>query len=240
MNRLRQNGMSCVMALAAVVVVLAPTASAGFTSVGAFYSVSSSVGGGNLINTAMDTTPVSWVNNGNWTAPSASIEWSNNLQVWNQATGIGMVNVNIVIRNNTAAAQDFTLVAGMDGFASGPFTASGSIGGQYVNGSATLGMLTSSGPLWSAIADSSIVNTQLNNALFFAQPFQVVSLGSFSFSNIQFGGGISDRASIAFSMRLSPGGEASFTSVFSFQVIPAPAAFALIGLMPLVRSRRRR
>ncbi|MCX5664817.1 MAG: hypothetical protein NTY97_08995, partial [Planctomycetota bacterium] len=139
----------------------------------------------------------------------------------------------------TSAAQDFAVNIAMLGTASGPLVAAGSVGGQYVNGSASLGSLTSTGALWSAGIDGATVNTQLNNALFFAQPFQVVSLGSFSFNSLAINS-ITDRASIRFSLRLSAGGEASFTSAFSFQFVPGPASLALIGFLPIVRSRRRR
>lgn len=226
--------------IAGVLGVFVQGASAGFASAGAFYTVTSTAGSGSLSNAATNTSAVSWVNNGSWTATNASATWSNNLQVWNEATGLGIVNANIVIHNNTSSAQDFTITAGMEGFASGPFTSSGSIGGQYVNGSGSLGMLTSSGPLWSALADTNAVNTQFNNALFFAHPYEVVSLGNFNFSNISFANGISSHASITFSFRISAGAEASFTSTFSFQSVPAPAALALLGLIPIVGPRRRR
>lgn len=122
----------------------------------------------------------------------------------------------------------------------GPLVAAGSVGGQYVNGSASLGSLTSTGALWSAGIDGVTVNTQLNNALSFAQPFQVVSLGSFNFNNLSISNSITNNASIRFSLRISAGGEASFTSAFSFQAVPGPASLALIGFLPIVRSRRRR
>ena len=219
--------------------LISSAASAGFDSSGASFSVTSSAGSGTLVNVPTQITPTAWSNTGSWTGTNASVTWQNDIQGWNSTTSAGFTNGNIVIRNNTSAAQDFTVTIAMLGNATGPLVAAGSVGGQYVNGSASLGSLTSTGALWSVGIDGVTVNTQLNNALFFAQPFQVVSLGSFSFNNLAMNS-ITDRASILFSLRLSAGGEASFTSAFSFQAVPGPASLALIGFLPIVRSRRRR
>ena len=219
--------------------LISSAASAGFTSSGASFSVTSSAGSGTLVNVPTQITPAAWSNTGSWTGTNASVTWQNDIQGWNSTTSAGFTNGNIVIRNNTTTAQDFAVTIAMLGTANFPLVGSGSIGGQYVNGSASLGSLTSTGALWSAGIDGATVNTQLNNALFFAQPFQLVSLGSFSFNSLAINS-ITDRASIRFSLRLSAGGEASFTSAFSFQFVPGPASLALIGFLPIVRSRRRR
>ena len=221
------------------VCLISSAASAGFNSSGAFFSVTSSAGSGTLVNVPTQITPSAWSNTGSWTGTNASVTWANDIQGWNSTTSAGFTNGNIVIRNNTSSAQDFNVTIAMLGTANFPLVGAGSIGGQYVNGSGSLGSLTSTGALWSAGIDGATVNTQLNNALFFAPPFQVVSLGSFSFNNLAINS-ITDRASIRFSLRLSAGGEASFTSAFSFQFIPGPASLALIGFLPIVRSRRRR
>ena len=221
------------------VCLISSAASAGFNSSGAFFSVTSSAGSGTLVNVSSQITPETWSNTGSWTATNASVTWANDIQGWNSTTSAGFTNGNIAIRNNTSSAQDFNVTIAMLGTANFPLVGAGSIGGQYVNGSGSLGSLTSTGALWSAGIDGATVNTQLNNALFFAPPFQVVSLGSFSFNNLAINS-ITDRASIRFSLRLSAGGEASFTSAFSFQAVPGPASLALIGFLPIVRSRRRR
>ena len=220
--------------------LISSAASAGFNSSGALFSVTSSVGSGTLVNVPTQITPSAWSNTGSWTGTNASVTWANDIQGWNSTTSAGFTNGNIVIRNNTTTAQDFAVTIAMLGTATGPLVAAGSVGGQYVNGSASLGSLTSTGALWSAGIDGTTVNTQLNNALFFAPSFQVISLGSFNFSNLAIGNSVTDRASIRFSLRLSAGGEASFTSAFSFQAVPGPASLALIGFLPIVRSRRRR
>ena len=221
------------------VCLISSAASAGFNSSGAFFSVTSSAGSGTLVNVSSQITPETWSNTGSWTGTNASVTWANDIQGWNSSTLAGFTNGNIAIRNNTSSEQDFNVTIAMLGTANFPLVGAGSIGGQYVNGSGSLGSLTSTGALWSAGIDGATVNTQLNNALFFAPPFQVVSLGSFSFNNLAINS-ITDRASIRFSLRLSAGGEASFTSAFSFQAIPGPASLALIGFLPIMRSRRRR
>ena len=226
-------GLGCLL-----VCLISSTASAGFNSSSAFFSVTSSAGSGTLVNVSTQITPETWSNTGSWTGTNASVTWANDIQGWNSTTLAGFTNGNIVIRNNTTTAQDFAVTISMLGTATGPLVAAGSVGGQYVNGSASLGSLTSTGALWSAGIDGATVNTQLNNALFFAPPFQVISLGSFSFNSLAINS-ITDRASILFSLRLSAGGEASFTSAFSFQAVPGPASLALIGFLPIVRSRRR-
>lgn len=234
------NGLTNSLLLTASLTGLVTTAaSAGFTSSGANFTVVSTADSGTLVNTATQISSYVWANTGSWTSANASVTWANDTQGWNPITGVGFTNANVVIRNNTASAQNFLVTIAMLGSDVGPHVASGSIGGQYVNGSGSLGSLTSTGPLWSGLIDTTTVNSQLNNALFFAQPYSVMSLGNFNFSNIQTGG-IGGSASIKFSLRLSAGGEASFTSAFSFQSVPAPAAFALFGMLPLARSRRRR
>ncbi len=223
-----------------IVFALSSETNAGFTSAGALFNVVTSAGSGAPTNAVTQISPYAWGNTGGWTGSQASVSWANDIQGWNPTTGAGFSNANIVIRNNTASAQDFLVTVSVLGTATGPFVAAGSLGGQYVNGSGSLGSLTSTGPLWTAGIDGTTVNSQLNSALFFAQPYQVVSLGNFNFSNLQIASSVSNDFSIQYSLRLSAGGEASFTSAFSFQSVPGPASIALIGLMPFVRSRRRK
>jgi len=85
-----------------------------------------------------------------------------------------------------------------------------------------------------------VVRSELNNALFFAQPFQVISIGNFGFSNPLYGGSVTNSMSLRFSMRLSAGAEASFTSTVAFQAVPTPGAAALVCLAGVFGQRRRR
>lgn len=221
--------------------LLTAAAHAGFTSSGCTYSVTSSAGTGSWSNITTEFSPTAWMNSGGWMSAnsSAAVTWANNVWGWDPSTSAGFMNNNILIRNNTNAAQDFVFTAQMNGTATGPFFASGSVSGQFVNASESLGQLTSTGPLWSALNDGTTVTSQFPNALVFAAPFQIASLGSSNFTNIPIGNSIGSQVAIRFSLRLSAGGEASFTSAFSFQV-PGPASLAILALAPVFGSRRRR
>lgn len=214
---------------------------AGFNSAGCSYIVSSTAGLGSGSNATTDLSPTTWMNTGGWATPSslASATWTNNVWGWNSATEAGFMSANMIIKNHTNSAQDFVFTAAMSGTAAGPFLATGSVAGQFLNASESLGMLTSAGPLWSALVDGSTVNSQLPNALVFAAPFQVASLGSFNFTNIAVSESIDSQVALRFAFRISAGGEANFVSNFSFQV-PGPASLAFVALAPLFGSRRRR
>lgn len=239
---MKVNIKNCAVILAGTMSLITSVATAGFTSSGCVYTVTSSAAGGSLSNITTDLSPTAWMNSGGWqTAGStASVTWVNNIGGWNSVTAAGFMNANIVVRNNTTLTQDFVFTAAMNGTATGPFLISGSLGGEFVNGSGSLGQLTSTGPLWSALFDGVAVRTELNNALLFAPPLQVLSVGNFNFSNIPVSGSIGQQAAIRFSLRLTAGGEVSFTSAFSFQVVPAPAALAVFAVAGLFGSRRRR
>jgi hypothetical protein len=237
MNRLTVVRSLC--GITTALIVCAPV-EAGFNSNAPLFTVVSTAGSATANDTSTLLAPGVYAHTGSWTVANASINWDFNVFGWSDATQSGFLNSNIVVKNNTATAQTFTFTVAMPGEANGPIRFGGSIGGQFVNGSGSLGQLTSSGPLWSAIIDGAPASTQLNNALFFVQPFAVQSLGSFNFSNQLLSGAITSAAAIKFSFTMSAGGEASFTSNFNFQQVPAPGALALIGFVPLTTARRRR
>jgi hypothetical protein len=204
--------------------------SADFVMGGTSISVTCSAGVESPTNSMIQITPTTWSATGSWSTPTASVSWMNNTFGWNNTSQNGFANGNITVRNNTSAAQDFDVVLNMGGTAGGPLSVSGSIGGQFVNGSTSLGSVTSVGPLWQARVDNSVIRSELNNALFFAQPFQVISLGNFNFTNLLFDGSVGSSVALQFSLRLSAGGEASFTSTMAFQSVPTPGVTALIAL----------
>jgi hypothetical protein len=226
--------------------LLAMPSSAGFVMGGTSIGVTTSAGTGSQTNSMTQISPTTWSATGSWSTPTASVSWMNNTFGWNNTSHNGFANGNITVRNNTSAAQDFDVVLNMGGTAGGPLSVSGSIGGQFVNGSTSLGSVTSVGPLWQARVDNSAIRSELNNALFFAQPFQVISLGNFNFTNLLFDGSVGSSVALRFSLRLSAGGEASFTSTIAFQSVPAPGVAALIALAggcgtsisPIGRRRR--
>jgi len=223
-----------------VAIFLAMPCSAAFVMAGTSIAVSSSAGTGTLSNTLAQVSPNSWTATGSWSTASASVSWTNNTFSWNGSTQSGFANGNIVVRNNTSAAQNFSVVINMGGAVTSPLSFGGSLGGQFVNGSTLPGNLASDGPVWEARADNGLVRSELHNVLLVAQPFQVVSIGDFSFSNSLYNGTVTNSVSLGFSMRLSAGGEASFTSTLALQTIPAPGALALVVLASAFERRRRR
>lgn len=235
-NKLQASALAALAACAAT----GSHALASFVPAQLTFDILSSAGSASPTDTATQIAPGVWAHTGGWAASGASIEWSSNTVGWNGTTGYGFMNSNVVFRNLTSTAQTFSFIASMDGSASGTSVLGGSVGGQFVNASESLGILSSSGPMWSAMIDGLTVNNQYDNALFFAQPYQVASLGNRNFSNQNNFGAIASAVSIRYSFTLSAGGEASFTSNFHFQVIPAPAAAAMLCLAPILGSRRRR
>ena len=225
--------------LLAAVLVCGPALGAfdpgGFTIV-----IVSTAGNATPTNTVTPISNTLWSATGGWSTGGASVSWTNNTQGWNPATNSGFTNGNFVVRNESASAQDYSITIGMMGSAAGPLTVSGSVGGQFLNTSFGLGSLTSVGPLWETRADNNVVRSELNNALFVAQPFQVMSLGDFSFNNTFYEVSVTSSVSLHLSMRLSAGSEASFTSTFAFQAVPAPGAVALVALAGAFGRRRRR
>lgn len=220
--------------------LLTASAQAGFSPSTLLFNVTSSAGSGNSSDNAVQIAPGVYSHTGAWATDGASIQWSSNIVGWNDTTGLGFLNSNITIRNLTSSTQTFSFVVSMSGQSSGPWTLGGSVGGQFVNGSNSLGMLTSTGPLWRALIDGGSISDQFDNAGFFAQPFQVVSLGNRNFSNQAHSASIGTSVGIAYSLSLTAGGEASFTSNFNFQAIPAPAPLALMAITALMPSHRRR
>ncbi|MSR29276.1 MAG: hypothetical protein EXS03_06860 [Phycisphaerales bacterium] len=204
------------------------------------FSVVSTAGSASTSNSATQLAPGVYAHTGGWLVSGASVSWTSNVLGWSDSTNSGFLNSNIVVKNNTATSQTFLFTVTMMGTTAGSATFGGSLGGQFVNAGPSLGSLTSSGPLWSASIDGAAVNTQLNNALFFALPFSVESIGSSNFSNQAYASSIASSISVKYSLTLSAGGEATFNSSFSLQVVPSPAALALFGFTPLMGSRRRR
>lgn len=203
-------------------------------------AVVSTAGSTTPTNTVAPVSATTWAATGGWTFGGASVSWTNNTQGWNPLTSTGFTSGNVVIRNESAAAQDYTITIGMTGVAAGPLVVSGSVGGQFLNTSFGLGSLTSSGPLWSALVDGANARNEFNNTLVFAQPFQIISLGNANFSNVVVPTSTASTLAIRLSVRMSAGSEASFTSSFAFQAVPAPGAIALITVAGMFGRRLRR
>lgn len=218
--------------------VVAANASAGFVPSTPAFVVNSTAGSATVSNTATQLAPGVFAHTGSWSVVGASINWTNNVFAWNDATNSGFLNTNLVIKNETTSNQTFVFYATMAGFGTGSYSLNGSVGGQFMNATPGLGMLQSIGPMWSATVDSTAVNSQLIDRTFFAPPFSGASIGSFNFAQ-PYSSAITSGVGVRFSLTISAGVEANLTSSFGIQV-PAPGALALLGFLPLAGTGRRR
>ncbi len=233
-GKMRNLSIASVAALATTM-----AASAGFMPATPSFTVSSTAGSATVTNNATQLASGVFAHTGSWVVTGASITWSNNVFGWNDSTSNGFLNSNIVIKNETGATQTFVFYMSMSGTAPGLSSLTGSVGGQFVNGSSGLGMLSSVGPLWAPYVDSTLVGSVLPDSLFFAPPYSVASLGSHPITST-YSGSVGSGIGVRYSVTLSSGIEASFNSSVGFQVVPAPGALALLGFVPLAGSRRRR
>lgn len=230
---------ACVIACAAV-----PHARAGFSAGGVNFMVNSSAGSATATYSGSQVSSTSWVWNGNWSANGASVTWSGVPATW---TGSSMtLGGNFVIRNGTASTQTFVIDVVLPGsFAAGSeWLVGGSAAGSMVNLNASTGSLTSTGAMWTASFDGNTVGSLFNNVNAAVDPFFTGSLASQSFGSPipgqPYTGGMSSAARIRLSLSLTAGMEATITSSFAAQVVPAPGALALLAVAAIGGSRRRR
>lgn len=206
--------------------------------------VSSSAGSATANFSGTQVSANSWVWSGNWSSNGASVTWSGNPATWNGSSMT--LGGNFVIRNNTNSTQSFVIDVMLPGsFAAGTeWLVGGSAAGSMVNLNPFTGSLTSTGPMWSASFDGSTVGSLFSNVSAAVDPFFTGSLASQSFGNpipgLPYTGGISSAARIRLSLSLSAGMEATITSSFAAQVVPAPGALALLAVAAASGSRRRR
>ncbi len=105
----------------------------------------------------------------------------------------------------------------------------------------SFGTIDNESPLWSAYMDNTFVAGLIYDDSVSADPFESEPLGSAAFGQPipdMDGGPLGNTVSIRLQFSLTPGDQASFTSVFVLQVVPAPAGFALLGIAALGRRRR--
>jgi hypothetical protein len=163
---------------------------------------------------------------------------------WNlNADADPFINGNLAIENLTLNTLEFDILVLLPTGPIGPST--------LIGGSAAFGLTTNSdggtlstagGPAWEAMIDNAVV------ASLFPHPTSstLPGLGSVGFSG-SFGTPIPSMAGpavlagigIHLHFTLTPGDQASVTSVFVVNQVPGPAALALIGV-GLVSHRRRR
>jgi len=230
---------ACALACAA-----ASHAFAGFTAGGVNFMVTSSAGSATATFSGSQVSADSWVWNGDWSSNGASVSWSA-LPTSANATSMS-IGGNFVIRNNTASTQTFVIDVMLPGnFAPGTeWLVGGSAAASMVNLSPSAGSLSSSGAMWTASFDGNTVGTLFSNVSASVDPFFTGSLASQSFGSPipgqPYTGGLSSAARIRLSLSLTAGMQATITSAFSAQVVPAPGALALLAVAAAGGSRRRR
>ena len=217
---------------------------AGFTPGGVSFAVTSSAGSANASFSGAQISSDSWSWTGNWAANGASVSWNAVPATWNGTTM--SLGGNFVIRNSTASTQFFLIDISLPGsFSAGTeWRVGGSAALSMVNLSPDVGRLFAQGPLWSAVFDSTTVGSLFSNASATVDPFFAATLPSQSFGNPipgqTFFGGVSSAARIRVGLNMTAGMEATITSAFAAQFIPAPGAMAVLGLATFAGSRRRR
>jgi len=223
---------------------VASHALAGFTPGSVSFAVTSSAGSANASFSGAQVSANSWAWTGNWTANGASVSWNAVPATWNGTTM--SLGGNFVVKNNTASTQSFVIDISLPGeFAAGTeWLVGGSAAASMVNLSPDAGRLSSQGALWTAAFDASTVGSLFSNASATVEPFFTGSLAAQSFGSPipgqPYTGGMSSAARIRVSLSLTAGMEATVTSAFAAQVVPAPGALALLALAAATGARRRR
>ncbi|MBX3354200.1 MAG: hypothetical protein KF724_00705 [Phycisphaeraceae bacterium] len=163
----------------------------------------------------------------------------------NLETSPAFVSGNFTFVNTSAGLADFDVLITLDTSPQGPFTL---IGGS-VSGGLTAdfdgGFFSSTGgaPIWTSYIDGVFQASLLNLAgPVTANPFDSVNIGADFFGDPipdMVGPALGNAMQIRFRFTLGAGDQASFTSVFVAEVVPAPAGLALLGLAGFAGRRRR-
>jgi hypothetical protein len=198
------------------------------------FAVTSSAGSANASFSGSQVSASSWAWTGNWASNGASVSWNAVPATWNGTTM--SLGGNFVVKNNTSSTQSFVIDISLPGeFAAGTeWLVGGSAAASMVNLSPEAGRLSSQGALWTAAFDASTVGSLFSNASATVDPFFTGSLSA------PYTGGMSTAARIRVSLSLTAGMEATVTSAFAAQVVPAPGALALLVVAAGAGARRRR
>lgn len=178
-----------------------------------------------------------------------------NLTTWNfNATnstevngGLVFVSGNFTFENTSNATQVYDVLVTL---ATTPAGTSSKLGGSVAGGltadfdGGTLSRNSDNDPLWTAAIDGNEVGHLLANmAPVTAAPFDSNQTGGDAFGMpipSLAGPALGNEMTIRLRFELTAGDQASFTSVFVLEVVPAPAAgLAFIGLAGLTSRRRR-
>lgn len=152
---------------------------------------------------------------------------------------------NFTFTNLTGSAQVYDVLVTLATTPDGPSSlvggsVAGGLTGDAGGGSfATIG----SAPVWTAFVGATQVGALLSGPFSVLAPaFGSTPIGSGAFGTpipSQVGPALGTSLSINFQFELGAGDQASFTSVFVLNVVPAPSALALLGLAGFVGRRRR-
>lgn len=159
-------------------------------------------------------------------------------------TSPAFVSGNFTFTNTSALIQVYDVLVTLFTSPAGP---SSLIGGSVAGGltanedGGVLSTLPQT-PLWTAYIDGNAQASLIPFGVAAAGPFDSATLGSDAFGipiPSQPGPALGSTMQIRLQFALTPGDQASFTSVFVLQVVPAPAGLALLGLAGLTGRRRR-
>lgn len=159
---------------------------------------------------------------------------------------VNFLNGNIVIQNIDVVAHTYSITFILPISAIRP----GSLLGGSVAGGLTTdfdgGSLSTvgQGPVWSALINGNVVATLLDGPASWGK----AGAGSVDIPGESFGDpipslpgpAVSGSIAVNLTFTLTAGDQASFTSIFVVESIPAPATLALLGLAGFVGGRRRR
>ena len=154
------------------------------------------------------------------------------------------VSGNIVITNTGFFTTVYSLTITLPTTTNVSTLIGGSVAGGLTTDTAGGALTDAGGPVWSALIDNNVVATMLNNPFSVSLP----GAGSAGIGPESFGApipslpapAVASSIGIRLTFSLTPGDQASFTSVFVVKPIPAPAGLALLGVAGLLGGRRRR
>ncbi len=158
------------------------------------------------------------------------------------------VIANIVVTNNSAFTQDFTLTVSLPIGAVVPASLTGgSVTGTVtdLNGNgATLANDSSGAPIYTSLIDGGAWQTLLNSNSVSSGSFLSATIGPESFGGPSIpsllGPAVANTIGITLKFSLTAGDSASFTSIFVVEPVPGPGGVAILSIAGLLGFGRRR
>ncbi|MBM4112423.1 MAG: hypothetical protein FJ253_03465 [Phycisphaerae bacterium] len=156
-----------------------------------------------------------------------------------------LISGNFTFTNNSDSTQTYDVWVILT---TTPNALPSKIGGSVAGGmtadsdGGTLATIDDETPLWSAYMDAAFQAGLIYDASASAGPFDSASIGSDAFGQPipdMDAGPLGSSIAVRLQFTLTAGDQASFTSVFVLESVPAPGALALLGLAAVVGRRRR-